>query len=133
MTAARVNMTIDQGSDFVTQITWLDQNSVPLPIVAPIRMEIRSVVDSQLVTALQVGTAPDDDAYDIVYNTENGMLQISISAQKTLEMFPGLYRYDLYVGYQTTEMAGKTTRPVVRRHRLIEGQIEIRGRVTRNV
>ena len=127
MTAARVNMQIDQGADFTAHIYWLDQDSVPFTVLPPIRMELRSVDANQLASALQVGSDEDDDSYDIVYNSENGLIQIYLSSERTTMLSPGMYKYDIFTGYLDSA-AGKE-----RIYRLLEGTVEVRGRITRNV
>ena len=128
MTAARVDMVIDQGADFVAQIYWLDQDNYPIRVVDPIRMEVRSVDANQLVHAFQSGGPgeSENEVYNILYNTDNGIIQITMSAADTSIMSSGKYRYDLFTGYedQATDKVYK--------HRLIQGIIEVRGRVTQN-
>lgn len=127
MTAARVDLKVDQGADFLVQVYWQDQSQTPMQVVGPMRMEIRTADTKQMVMALQVGSLEDDESYDLVYNTESGLIQIHISPERSKNVHPGVYVYDLFCGYldRATD--------VVRRHKLIEGNLEVVGRVTQDV
>lgn len=127
MTAAKVKLVVEQGSDFLIQIHWADQNNVPMHIEPPLRMEIQTADTRQVQLALQGGDSEGDESYQIVWNADNGIIQISIDAEQTKQIPAGMYIYDLFVGY--SDLATSS----VRRHRLIEGQLEVRGRVTKNV
>lgn len=127
MTAARVNLVVDQGADFLAQFFWMDQSDTPIRVEPPLRMEVYTSDTRQIQMALQAGEMEEDNSYDIVYNSDNGMIQILISAERTLSLPAGTYIYDLFVGYSDNATQE------IRRHRLIEGTIEVRGRVTKHV
>lgn len=128
MTAAQVQMTLDQGADFLAQIYWQDDAQTPMKVVGPMRMDIRTRDTNQLAHSLQVGSIEDDESYDLVYNTANGLIQVHISADVSKEKLPpGVYVYDMFVGYQD-----RATN-VVRRYKLIEGTLVVKGRVTEYV
>lgn len=86
MTAARVNLVVDQGADFLAQFFWMDQSDTPIRVEPPLRMEVYTSDTRQIQMALQAGEMEEDNSYDIVYNSDNGMIQILISAERTLNL-----------------------------------------------
>lgn len=122
----RVDLVIDQGADFAIQIYWTDPASNPIPVVAPIRMDIKSttgVVLHSLIT-----NADEEDESNVLYNTESGLIQLTIDAEHTAAMPAGEHRYDLFVTYQDNRITNST-----RLQRLIWGTVYVTARVTTNV
>lgn len=129
MTAAKVDLYLDQGADFLCQLYWLDQNSVPMVIAPPIRMEIRTIDSNTIVKALQSGSVEEgeDENYAILFNADSGLIQIHLDSEDTSEMSPGQYVYDLFTSY--SDRASNA----IRRHRLIQGTVNVSRRVTLDV
>lgn len=127
-TAANVDLSLDQGSDFGVQIYWVDGDRTPFTVLSPMRMEIRSEL-GQVMFTLQT----DDDQLDptqqtILYNSESGLIQLNIPSTATQNFPPGIYNYDLWVTYQDNVVTNAT-----RLRPLIRGTIYVNGRVTKVV
>lgn len=120
--AAHWDISIDQGADFSVQLYWTDGASNPFTVLHPMRMDIRAETGQVLYT-LTSGTE-DEDNPDIRYNSDSGLIQLSIPAFAT-NMFPtGSYSYDLFVTYADPRTS-KTYRK-----RLIYGSVYVYGKVT---
>lgn len=123
--SANVDLSIDQGADFSLQIYWTDAGNNPFTVLHPMRMDIRSKQGAVIhsLTTLVSG----DDQPDILYNSDSGLIQLTIRAQDTADFPPGQYDYDLFVSHQD-DAVGE-----VRLKRLIRGNVLVYGRVTKEM
>lgn len=127
--SAQCDFVIDQNADFIAEIYWTDYNNVPISVVSPIRMEIRSGTGQLEAELIYDGDVPDGQVPpSITFNQDSGLIQLVMPAKQTNAMHPGLFYYDLYVTYSDAQ--NSTT---LRQQRLLWGQVEVRGKVTRNV
>lgn len=120
-----VNLSIDQGADYGLQIYWTDAGNNPFTVLHPMRMDIKSstgVVVHSLTTETQDDTQPD-----ILYNSDSGLIQLTIPASATSNFPAGQYAYDLFVSY--SDEANGLARLV----KLIQGIVYVYGRVTTDV
>jgi len=112
MTAATFNITIDQGSDYVTKLT-LSEDGSPKPLVGyEARAQMREKKTSTTVTA----------TFDCqILDEVNGVLKFGLGNAITQGIAPGIYYYDLEV--YTPSEADVT--------RLLEGTATVTQEVTR--
>lgn len=127
-TAGVVNLEVDAGSDFATQIYWTDSQSTPFTVLSPMRMEIRSDTGELLYTLQTDDATPDGDDNSILYNSTSGLIQLMLPASVTSSFPVGVFNYDLFVTYQDNTVTNET-----RLRKLIKGQVYVNGRVTQNV
>lgn len=126
--AAQCDFVIDQNADFFVEIYWTSYDNIAIPVVSPIRMQMRSPT-GQMVAELLYDTEIDGQTPPtITFNTDSGLIQLQLPASKTNTIPTGIYAYDLFVTY--TDAQNNYT---LRRHRLLYGQVEVRGKVTLNV
>jgi hypothetical protein len=129
--AFRVDLEMDQGSDWASQIYWTDASSTPFTVTGPMRMEIRNDVGGVVITLQTNDTSTDElsdpDNQSILYNSESGLIQLQVRGTDTNKLAPGNYLYDLFVHY-TDSVTG-----FVRVKRLIEGIVAVNRRVTQNI
>jgi hypothetical protein len=128
-TSAQCDFVIDQNADFIAEIYWTDYNNIPIYVIEPIRMEIRSKTGQLEAELIYDGSTPVGQTPSaITYNSDSGLIQIHMPADQTNAMHPGLFNYDLFVTYSDAQ-----NNATLRRHRMLYGQVEVRGKVTRNV
>jgi hypothetical protein len=127
--SAQCDFIIDQAADWFVELYWTDYNNVPIPVVSPIRMEIRSSSGALVAELIYDGDLPDGSVPpSILFNAESGLIQLQLTSSQTDNMPPGVYNYDLFVTYQDAQ-----NNPLLRRQRLLYGQVEVRGKVTQQV
>lgn len=135
--AVRVDLSVDQGADFAVEIYWTDYYNNPFSIEAPIRMDVRDEVTTVMEFVAHPSGEEGELSEDISvrYNTERGLIQLVISSEKTKDVPPGNYFYDLFVTYRdqfqdpaTGEMMNST-----RLAKIMYGRMAVRARVTRNL
>jgi hypothetical protein len=127
--SAQCDFVIDQNADFIAEIYWTDYNNIPIYVVEPIRMEIRSSSGQLEAELIYDGSLPDGQTPPaITYNSDSGLIQLHMPAEQTDKMHPGLFNYDLFVTY-----ADAQNNATLRRHRMLYGQVEVRGKITRQV
>lgn len=127
-TAGQVDLEIDQGADFAVQLYWTDSQSNPFTVLSPMRMDVRSGVGAVIFTLQTDDSTPDGTDQSISYNSTSGLIQLSLPASVTGTLPEGSFEYDLFVTYQDNEVTRAT-----RLRKLIQGNVYINGRVTRNV
>ena len=128
-TSAQCDFVIDQNADFIAEVYWTDYNNIPIAVVEPIRMEIRSKTGQLEAELIYDGSLPDGQTPpSITYNSDSGLIQLHMPAEQTNTMHPGIFNYDLFVTY-----ADAQNNATLRRHRMLYGQVEVRGKITRNV
>lgn len=126
-TAALVDLEIDQGADYGVQLYWTTMDQQPYTVLAPMRMEIRDDVGNTMYTlATTDGAASGTDT--IRYNSDTGLIQLTIPAEDTAGFPSGVYVYDLFITY-----ADNMDNNATRIHRLIQGNVFVNKRVTRSV
>lgn len=113
--ATYANLKIDQGSDFLTQITVEDAFGDTFDL-------------SEYTLSGQIRkTFTSSTAYDFEIDNEfgfRGEIQIRLPASVSAAMKPGRYMYDVYGEY--------TEDSVANRFKLIEGIVDIIPGITRN-
>lgn len=136
--SVRVDLSVDQGADFAVEIYWTDYNNNPFPIEAPIRMDVVSEVGGPVAEFVAYPDGEQGEYQDDVtvrYNTERGLIQLLLSSEKTGQIPPGQYFYDLFVTYRdsyqdvvTGDMINAT-----RLAKIMYGRMVVNGKVTKNV
>lgn len=129
MAAGRVDFVVDQGEDFTAQLVWGDFTDNPIPVVPPIRMDLKSGAN-QIVHTMTVPDValPAGEIPAITYNTDSGMIQLHIPKEVTATLTAGLYAYDLYCNVDDgAAYAG------LQQSRLIQGNIIVGSRTTKGI
>lgn len=113
MPAAKLNLTIEQGTTFTKSLTWRDKNKRPVPLTGyTARMQIRpSAASSEVILELST------DNGRIVLSPA-GVIKIDLSPADTSALKTGVYDLEM------TDGNGRVTR-------LIEGKITVSLEVTR--
>lgn len=132
---ARVDITINQGADFAMQMYWTDNNDIPFRVVHPIRMEVRDSVSRIILTFVSGTEEGELEDHSLTFNTELGLIQITANADATDALTPGVYFYDLFATYEdrVTTQDSEVPMSTVRRMKVIEGTVQVNGRITQNV
>ena len=117
MTAARYDLTIDQGSDFSLELTVKESNSAKNLTGWFARAQLRSSKESASAAATFSSTITSASA---------GKLTMSLPYGTSDDMTAGLYYYDLEI-YEAASAAASA----VQVSRLIHGTANIRREVTR--
>jgi hypothetical protein len=106
----------DQGATFTRVIVWKDSNGVPIDVSGySARMQLRSQVDSAGGAVFEFTS----DNGRISLGGTAGTITLSAAATATAAVAADTYVYDLEL-----EESGVVTR-------LVQGQFELRGEVTR--
>ena len=126
--AARVDLLIDQNTDWAIQLYWTNYSNTPYTVLSPMRMEIRSSTGAVAAELLTEEPLPEGTFPTISYNSESGLIQLQLTAESTNAMAAGEYLYDLYVTYQD-----KLTVSSTRLAKLLYGSVTVRGKVTQVV
>ena len=106
------NLSVDQGSNFAAQIDVTDSDGDPLVLDG-------YTVEGQLRKTYTSITSTSFTAE--VYNSNGGVVKISLNAAATNGLKAGRYVYDVEI---TKTSTGDITR-------IVEGQLEVRPGVTR--
>ena len=110
--AVYANISIDQGSTFSSTITVEGSDGLIFNLSGyTVRGQIRKNYSSTSFTAFTA----------TVLSAVNGTITVSLTAQQTLALAAGRYRYDVEVVQTST---GNVTR-------VVEGQVEISAGVTK--
>lgn len=120
-----VPLDVDQGADFSAQVVWTDAYDVPLNIVEPAQLDIRTP-DGGLVLRLHTDDVPPgDEIPPLIVSSTMGLIQIHIRDQVTSVLSPGSYVYDLFVNVDDGDEYAST-----QRYKLIEGPCLVHARTT---
>jgi hypothetical protein len=123
--AETLNLVIDQGEDWTTDLVFTDHYNEPLPIVHPCRMDIKQS-DGTLIYTLETDPdLPDGEVPTMAVSTEIGLLQLHIEDTVTAPFPPGEHLYDLFV---TVDDGSSTSGP--QRIRPLNGKVQIAKRIT---
>ncbi len=128
MSAAHVDLVIDQGEDWSCQIYWTDYYNNPHKLAHPLRMEIRSSLGQTIHTLVSDTVVPAGTIAPISYSTDTGWIQMHIPDETTKNFPPGIYSYDLFV---TVNDGGKYAGNQA--VRLIQGSMTVHARVTQGI
>ena len=133
--AARVDIEIDQGSDFALQLYWTNAYDVPYQVTHPIAMQVK---DSVGATALEFRSSEEEGENEDVrldFNAELGLIQLSATSAQTDALTPGLYFYDMFATYidQNADDDQGTSVAPARRMKIMQGTVKVNGRITANV
>lgn len=134
--AAYADISIDQGADFAMQIYWADSAGEPYQVIHPIRMQARSLTGQVVLDLQSVGDdEPEGTVPEITYSTASGIIQLALPAERTAELTPGKYAYDMFVTYSASvyDLNNGTELQTERRFRLVYGSLYVEGRVTKDV
>lgn len=124
MPAANVPLIVDQGEDFTAHVIWVDELGEPMPIVSPMKMEMKTTAGSP-VLSLDDAAPPEGYIPELSYSSEIGLIQIHIERSQTAAIKPGQYVYDLFVSVDDgNEYAG------VQAVRLMAGEVTVNKRFT---
>lgn len=95
--AMEIEITVDCGADFVAQIFYTGEDSEPIGIQAPCRMDVKDMGGHTAMT-LQTGVAAEDipNQPTILIDGGQGFFQISIPRVLTANLTPGRYMFDLF-------------------------------------
>lgn len=133
MTAARYDLTIDQGSDFSLELT-VKENGAAKSLTgwhgrALLRKTPESPVTKVFVVSTHVGTdSSDTDTYGIQSSDDEGKLTMSMPFSSTDDVPAGVYQYDLEIYYNGS---GDSTVAQTQVKRLIGGTATVRREITR--
>jgi len=90
----QVDMVVDIGEDWATQVYWTDQYDEPLSVSHPMKM---TVAMNPAVTYISTADTPSGGQLQyLTYNTTSGFIQISLPDTYTKDLKPGIYKYDLW-------------------------------------
>jgi hypothetical protein len=113
MPAAKLNLTIEQGADFSKRLVWRDKNKRPINLSGyTAKMQIRTSASSSEVL-FELSTANGR-----ISMPGSGVIELSIAANDTDTIKPGVYDVKLYA-------------PGGQEIRLIEGKVTVSPGVTR--
>lgn len=113
MAAAKLNLTIEQGTTFSKRLTWRDKSKRLVPLVGyTARMQIRASVSATEVI-LELSTANGRITLGAA-----GTIDLNLTPAETSALKAGVYDLEL------TDVAGRVTR-------LIEGKVNVSPEVTR--
>jgi hypothetical protein len=113
MPAAKLNLTIEQGTTFEKSLIWRDKNKRPVPLTGyTARMQIRPSVSSSEVI-LELSTANGR-----IILGAGGSIKFVLTPELTSALKAGVYDLEL------TDSLGRVTR-------LIEGKVTVSPEVTR--
>lgn len=114
--AGTYDIVADQGATFVRVITWKDSDGVPIDLDGyTARMQLRSQIDAAGAPVFEFTT----ENSRISLGGTAGTITLSAAATATAAVPADTYVYDLEL-----EESGVVTR-------LVQGQFELRGEVTR--
>jgi hypothetical protein len=117
--AGTYNINCDQGATFSRTITWKDSANTAYNIAGyTARMQVRTAANANSV----IVSLTTENSRIAVGNTANtaGQVTLTIDANTTANLTPGLYVYDL----ELVSGGGVVTR-------LIEGNFKVKAEVTR--
>ena len=133
MTAARYDLTIDQGSDFSLELTVKESGSAKdlsgWHGRALLRKTPESPVTKVFVVSTHVGTdSTDTDTYGIQPSDKLGKVTISMPFSSTDDVPAGTYSYDLEIYYNDSALPSAGASAV---SRIMGGSMNLRREVTR--
>lgn len=113
MPAAKLNLTVEQGTTYSKRLVWKDKNRRPINIVGwSARMHIRKTVADSVVI-LELTSANGRIAFPAA-----GAIEIRLTAAETAALQPGVYDLEMVAP------DGSVTR-------LVEGKVIVSPEVTR--
>lgn len=118
MSAGLLNLTIEQGADYLLALQFLDANSAPVDLTGYVMtMQVRPTVSDSLVL-VELSTA---NGKIVITDPTNGEFQLQLTADDTATLC-GSGVYDL-------KMVGPVADPAT--SRFIQGKVTISSQVTR--
>lgn len=109
--STKANLVIDQGSDFQTELSLLDDNGDPIDLNGYYaNSQIRKWYTSLKPAAV----------FNAAINVESGTIILTLSANQTSRLVAGRYVYDV-----------ETTSPGMLVSRVVEGIVTVTPQVTR--
>jgi len=129
MTAARVDLSVDQGEDYYAQVFWLDMTDLSIEIRGPAYMDIKDSA-GQYVYRLSSPDAPVVVGIEqnLIISETGGCIEITIPNADTSVIAPGNYIYDMFVSYPVFDNTGAETG--TRRKRLMAGSVQVATQIT---
>ena len=136
MTAARYDLTIDQGSDFSLELTVKEsgqaKNLSGWHGRAFLRKTPESGIAKTFVVSTHVGTdSTDTDTYGIQPVDKRGKVTMSMPYTSTDDITAGVYNYDLEIYYNASGNSNTTEVGATQVKRLIGGTATVRREITR--
>ena len=123
MAAENLNIYIDQGEDWTTDIVFTDSYNEPLPVVHPCRMDIKSSDGTLVYTLESDPSLPEGEVPTMNVSTEIGLVQLHIEDTVTAAFPPGEHIYDMFITVDDGTNASQRLRPLY-------GKVQIGKRVT---
>lgn len=136
MTAARYDLTIDQGSDFSLELTVKESGSLKNLSGwhgrAFLRKTLESGVTKTFVVSTHVGTdSTDSSTYGIQPADKQGKVTMSMPYTSTDDVTAGTYHYDLEIYYNNSGNSNTAEVGATQVKRLIGGMATVRREITR--
>jgi hypothetical protein len=126
MAAVKVDLVIDQGEDWASQMIYTDEYDEPYNIIHPCRLDIKNGSGAVQISLSSSDTAPVEGTIpEIAISTEIGLLQFYLEDTATAALNPGQYIYDLFITLNDNNVyAGNQIQ------RPIQGNVMVNKRVT---
>jgi hypothetical protein len=133
MTAARYDLTIDQGSDFSLELTVKESGSLKNLSGWHGRASMRKTLEDDVIKSFTVSThvgtdSTDSGTYGIQPSDKLGKVTLSMAYSSTDDVTAGTYHYDLEIYYNNS---GDSTVGATQVKRLIGGMATVRREITR--
>ena len=133
MTAARYDLTIDEGSDFSLELTVKESGSAKNLSGWHGRAFLRKTAESGIAASFTVSThvgtdSTDSSTYGVQPADKLGKLTMSMPFSTTADITAGTYHYDLEIFYNGSGDSSITATQV---KRLIGGSATVRREITR--
>lgn len=111
----QVDLSVKAGEDYTCQMWWQDYYGEPIPVLQPLRMEIRTNDDQRSLVAYCEDSAVDaeDTLRGYLSVTSHiGLVEVYLPKGTTSQMQPGTHVYDLFAPYdRTVQGESQTTQP----------------------
>ena len=136
MTAARYDLTIDQGSDFSLELTVKESGSLKNLSGWHGRAMLRKTPESEItktfVVSTHVGTdSTDSSTYGVQPADKVGKVTMSMPYTSTDDVTAGVYNYDLEIYYNGSGNSNTAEVGATQVKRLIGGTATVRREITR--
>ena len=118
MPAAKINLTVEQGSTFTKTFVWKDGKNRPVNLTGYVAsLQVRAKADDALPVLLEIGSQAPESG--ITLGGTAGTIAIEISDEETAALTFAKGSYDLLM-----------TPPSGKRKRLVQGSFTVSPRVT---
>ena len=100
-----IDLNVKAGADYTAQIFWWDDYDNPVPVIGPLRMDVRTMDDARRLVITCADTAINyaDNARGYLSASDtSGLIEVFIPMWVTSRIEPGRYTYDLFANYRRT-------------------------------